>query len=638
MILLFSAAGLRYNAQMKRFQRLLNNVFTTKGSVRMNWWQSLIAIVLCSGIISALQLVIQHGNFFTSLGMYFRYPILFVLNGLPVVIVLTMFWLILRNVFYAASLGTLTFGLLSYVNLLKILDREDPLVPADLVLFREALDSAMHFSLDMYWSKVFLIAGVAFFFLLLGIKLKSKRFSWKTSLLSLLAVSISFVGLIQFGYSSKTLYQSFTVPNQYNIASVFNTLGFNYCFLYNVNLYQVEKPEGYHDAEIKALEYKEADKAQSAAAHNFRPHVIVVMCEAYSDVSEEDCIEYGEHDSPMKLYKDAISKNAINGHIVVPNYGAGTANTEFDVLTGMQTNMLGNTSSFRLVRKRTENLTTVFHDLGYTTAFLHPGNSWFYNRNSVYEHFGMDAKVFKDVFDESDYKGTIISDDAFLEELIRIFEEKKKEGPVFAYGVSIQNHQAYTYGKFGMDTPPVPTTKPVSDSSAESLSVYMQGVRDSSKMLDDLCRYIDSVNEPIMIVFFGDHRPNLLNAPSELGLGYNDFTRPKNVIETFKVPFMIRVNDAYAKEQKPDYSALKLGQSFVLSANYVGSVILELLDFRGVDAYFDELMELRKELPVIKHLQECFMLQDQSLVSQLPEELKLRMDRIHRWMYYRLKH
>lgn len=623
---------------MKRFQRLIQKAFTTKESVRMNWWQSLIAILLCSGFISALQLVIQHGNFFTSLGMYFHYPILFVLNGLPVVILLTIFWLILRNVFYAASLGTLTFGLLSYINLLKILDREDPLVPADLVLFREALDSALHFSLDMYWNKVFLIVGVAFFFLLLGIKFKSKLFSWKTSLLSLLVVSISFVGLIQFGYSNKPLYQSFTVPNQYNIASVFNTLGFNYCFLYNVNLYHVEKPEGYNESEIKAREYTESAKAQSAAALNFRPHVIVVMCEAYSDVSEEDCIGYDDHDSPMKLYKEAISKNAINGHIVVPNYGAGTANTEFDVLTGMQTNLLGNTSSFRLVRKKTDNLTTVFHSLGYTTAFLHPGNSWFYNRNSVYEHFGMDTKVFKDVFDESDYKGTIISDEAFLEELIRVFEEKKKDGPVFAYGVSIQNHQAYTYGKFGMDTPPVPTTRPVSDSSAECLSVYMQGVRDSSKMLDDLCHYIDSVDEPIMIVFFGDHRPNLLNAPKELGLGYNDFTNATHVIETFKVPFMIRVNEAYTKKQKPDYPSLELGSPFVLSANYVGSVVLELLDFKGVDAYFDELMELRRELPVIKHLQECFMLKDQSLVSQLPEELRNRLNLVHRWMYHRLKH
>ncbi|MDO4799600.1 MAG: LTA synthase family protein [Bacillota bacterium] len=602
----------------------------------MNLWQSLLAILLSSGLISALQLVIQQGDFLTSLNMYFRNPVLFLLNGLPVVAVMTLLWLILRNVFYSASISTLLFGLLSYVNLLKVVDREDPLIPSDIPLFREALDSAVNFSLDLYWSKLILILVVTLLFLVLGLKIKSKHYAWKMSLLCFILVSITFAGLVHFVYGNKSIYQSFRVPNKYNIASVFNTLGFNYCFLYHLNLYHVEKPEGYSESEIQALEYEPGEGMGSEP--KFKPHVLMVMCEAYSDISEEDSILYGDDDSPMKEYREAISKNAVDGYIVVPNYGAGTANTEFDVLTGMQTNLIGNTSSFRLVRKKTANLTSLFRRLGYHTMFLHPGQSWFYNRNSVYQHLGMQDQIYNDAFDASDFKGTMISDAAFLEKLIALFEEKKKDGPVFAYTVTIQNHQAYHYGKFGIETPPVPTKTPVSEASAESLSVYMEGVRDSSKMLLDLCRYIDTVDEPMVIVFFGDHRPNLLNAPSELGLGYNDFTDSRNAIATFQVPLMIRVNDAYVRQKPVDFESLDLPEDFVLSANYVGSVLLELLQFQGIDAYFDELMKLRRELPVIKHLQDAYMLGNQEIVQSLPEHLQKRFDLIHRWMYYRLKH
>lgn len=630
-----SESSMRYNKHMKQVCIKLKRIFMTREKWQMNWWQSLLAIILCSGVISALQLIIQYGDFFTSLKVYFRYPVLFLLNGLPVVVVVGILWLIIRNVFYASSVSTLIFGLLSYVNLLKILDREDPLIPSDVTLFREAFDSALHFSLDMFWNKVIGIIGIALLFAILGLKIKSKALSWKGTALSLVIVLISFTALIQSVYSNKDLYRSFEVPNKYNIASVFNTIGFNYCFLYNLNLYHVEKPTNYNEAEIRALEYA-SEKAP--ATSDFKPHVLIVMCEAFSDISEEDCIDFDEDNSPIKFYKEAISKNAIDGHIVVPNYGAGTANTEFDVLTGMQTNLIGNTSSFRLVRRKTANLTSIFNRRGYSTLFMHPGQSWFYNRNSVYKHFGMDELVFKDAFGEDAYKGTMISDDAFLKVLIELFEKKKKEGPVFAYTVTIQNHQAYHYGKFGGDTPPVPTKVPVSDSSAESLSVYIEGVRDSSKMLLDLCDYIDSVDEPTVLVFFGDHRPNLLNACNELGLGYNDFTNAQNVIETFKVPFMVRVNDAYVRHEKPDFQSLDLGDNFVISANYIGSVILELLDLKGIDAYFDELMKLRRKIPVIKHLQECYLLENKKTVNELPDDLKKQFELIHRWMYYRLTH
>ena len=72
--------------------------------------------------------------------------------------------------------------------------------------------------------------------------------------------------------------------------------------------------------------------------------------------------------------------------MVVPGFAGGTANTEFDVLTGMQTMALSasTTSAMRVVNRNLDSLFRVFGNDGYETAFCHPGDNWFYNRENVY--------------------------------------------------------------------------------------------------------------------------------------------------------------------------------------------------------------------------------------------------------------
>ena len=101
------------------------------------------------------------------------------------------------------------------------------------------------------------------------------------------------------------------------------------------------------------------------------------------------------------------------GHVVVPGFAGGTANTEFDVLTGMQTNALSatTTSSFRVVNRNLDSLFRVFAGDGYPTSFFHPGDDWFYNRENVYRWFGAEETVFADQMDDLEYKGRWVTDD-----------------------------------------------------------------------------------------------------------------------------------------------------------------------------------------------------------------------------------
>ncbi len=614
--------------------------------VRMGWALSCAAVLACSAAVCVMQLVIQQGGALGLLKGYMQQPLLFVLNGFPVVAVMTLGWMACGNVFYSAAFSTFVFGAASYANLLKIEGREDPLVPSDITLLREAASAVAEYSLDMHWWKLALAALLLAVFVFLGTRVKSASLKPVVRVTAALVVVLGFGASLKVAYSRESLYNNFKVPYRYNIAEVFNTLGFNYCFLYNLGLYKVDAPQGFDKAEIAALE-----KSELPGVPEFRPDVIIIMCEAFTDLADEACFTYTEEENPLKAYHEAVSRNAVSGHLLVPNYGAGTANTEFDVLTGMQTNMVGNTSSFRLIHKSTKSLASVFADAGYYDFFMHPGESWFYNRNSVYKYLGIDDQTFKDAFDESDYKGQMISDAAFLDELRKELADRADRAPLFAYTVTIENHQSYWYGKLGVDTPYAPLADglELGGASADSISTYMEGVKDSSEMLLNFCNYMDTLERPTLVVFFGDHRPNLGSAPAELGLNYNDFTTLENTVDSFSVPFMIRANDAYVKARGTSFEddAARLGlygaggagsaDDPLITANYLPSVILELIGFEGRDPFFDRLMELRREVPVIKALQSCYLTSG-GLTGSVSSELSAKIDLIHRWMYYRLKY
>lgn len=420
-----------------------------------------------------------------------------------------------------------------------------------------------------------------------------------------------------------------------NVPEVFRLCGFPYCFLHNYNLYPVEKPDGYQKTQVETLIDQDA---QHYVQPKVQPNILFLMCESYSDLSDADVFAYTEEDDPMHgFHVLADSPRARSGHIAVSNFGAGTANTEFDVLTGIQTNMISptNVSAFRVVHKAVNALPWDYQQAGYSTLFTHPGNSWFYNRDSVYQFLGMEERIFNENYTQADQKGTMISDDAFADHLISELDARLGgDAPLFAYGVSIQNHQAYTYGKYGFvpEQPPLNTT--ISDEAMEPLSVYMEGVRDSTAMLTKLCNYLDTRPEPVLLVFYGDHLPALgqdYGVYQELGLPIGMTDTSAHVLETYETPYLIWANEAYAPDC--DFDALELPET--ISSSYLGAAVYELTGMCGMDPYFDMLNAVRRSLPVINH--DVYLDASGQAITRLTSEQEAQIKCLQWWKYYRLK-
>ena len=593
-------------------------------------------LLLLAGWIFLMQFYISPGAFVWTIKHMILNPALLLLNLLPIAVVLLIVYFLCSNSFIAGAITNIVFGLMSYANLLKIEGRDDPFVPADIALLREALDATGEYRLDMHFGIVALILISTAVFVLLGIYLgRTQNRGKKGKVIGIIACACVFVASFFAAYDSAALYEKFPTSMEYNVTASFNELGFNYCFLHNVNLYGIDKPEGYSASEIEGC----IGDFSPAEPDTVKPQILTIMCEAFSDLNDGDAFTYTEEESPLHCYhlvRD--SANCISGEIVVPNFGAGTANTEFDVITGMQTNLISDTSNsaLRTFHKDIPSSAQVLKANGYDTYYMHPGLSWFYNRDSAMSHMGFDEKEFVDDFEDKSGLDTV-----YLEELINQLDARTANGEkLFTYSTTIQNHQAYVYSKYDFEIPKVKTSMALSPEAEEFLSVYTYGIKCSSEMLYELTEYLNSLTEPYMLVFFGDHLPALgadFLSYKEIGLDIGENGTPEQLVSSCTVPYIIWINDAYKNsiDFEKAVNDLELPADGRISACFLGEVALELAGFDEADAYYSFLGELRRELPVIKA--GIVGTPDGVLTDELSEEQAALVDKLHDWQYYRLK-
>lgn len=617
-----------------------------KGLV-MPMWLTILAIILCAGGVTLLSLILQPGSLITSLRVLKAQPVLLIYNGLPPLLILLLFYFLIGNVFFSSAVAAGIVGTLSLVNRYKITFRDDPLVPRDVFLLREAFNSVNSFEIDLEIFPIILLVLSVLLCIALGIFFKSKHFSKIPLRLSGAVLSVLLFALSIFTiYSNNDIYNGLKVSSRYNITTVFNELGFNYNFMRNLTTYPVEKPDGYRESEV--LQWINDGTGQEENLPEELPHIIFIMCEAFSDLSNEPVFGYTPENNPMKNFnrlKD--SPQTISGNIYVSNFGAGTANTEFDILTGMQTNLIApssvNTSAFRTVRKNLSTIPRLLESTaGYQTNFMHPGESWFYNRSSVYKFFGVEDQTFRNDYILSD-PNRGYSDSCVGENFITKFEEQRDtnpDSPVYSYIVTIQNHLPYPTDKNGAEPiSELPLNIPISDSAAGMLKTYLGGVRDGDMLLSTLTDYFNKIHEPVVLVFYGDHRPSFgsdFSVYKDLGMNVGNEGSPEEALSAYRVPYIIWQNDYSAEKGDITQRMKNMSPSEYqsISSNFLGSMVMELCGFSGADQYIDYINEMRKTVPVIwgKYSVDT----DGNFSDSLTDEQAKYLKKLRCWSYYRL--
>lgn len=624
---------------------------------------TLLSAVLLSGCITLLALWCQPNALRTVLAHFCAQPLLIVLNALPIGLLVLAFTFLFRNVFFAAAVVNFVVCGCSIANRIKLEVRDEPLFPRDFALLKEVGAAVGEYDISFPGFAIALVVlstlALVFCGLFLGCKplpLAALR-GWLGRLLGTAATLGAFIALIFTVYASNDLYNSFRVSNAYYIPSVFNELGFPYCFCHQFTTYPIDKPEGFDKSAAMAW-----DSAEGGGTDGQGVHVIMVMNEAFADITDAPALCYTEETDPLPhLHALQRDPHAITGKLVVPGFAGGTANTEFDVMTGMQTNALasaGNTSAMRVVNRKLDSLFRLYAADGYHTSYFHPGDDWFYNRENVLRWLGAEETVFINQMEDVEYKGRWVTDDYMAGQIEAEFEKTVAAGEtLFHYTTTIQNHMAYSAAKYGEDYvyPPLESSEPIPEDIRTMLEVYLEGARDADAMLGRLVDYFSQRSEPVVVVFFGDHLPYLGDNQAGYAAIGSDIaaaeTAQADALCSYEVPYVIWGNDAAAETLDWAQAAaeLELPENGCLSASFLGAAVAELTGHGASTAWFRFLNTLRRQLPVVQ--KNIFMLPDGTYCntselrqwqsadgSVTGESLLADILQWRQWSYYKLRY
>jgi phosphoglycerol transferase MdoB-like AlkP superfamily enzyme len=537
-------------------------------------------------------------------------------------------------------LTTSFFILFAFVDKVKTTLRQEPLLPSDFTLAKEALTIVKTFPPAQLFPVVLLLVALLAAVIISFCFSINKKPSRKTQLIGCLVILLFGCGANALLYSNTELYSQYPViDNPYFEVNQYSSKGLIYSFCHQFNITRVTPPEGYDKGTFDQLE-----KEQNLVSANNKPHIIMIMGEAFSDLSNNQNLDFSNYRDPLQNFKEmASSENAVSGKIVVPGYGGGTSNTEYDVLTACSTRYLNNPlPSYNFIHQPFDALPRRLAQIGYETQAIHPGYQWFYNRQNVYPYLGFDTCYFlEDSFDlATQGVGGYVNETATMDKILETLDAhiKTEETPLFSFTVTIQNHGPFD-NHYGSLPQSFDTDISLTEAQKDLLTQYFKGVTDADTQLGRLRDYAEASNEPIVVVYFGDHLPGFSNGMDffpllDYPIGPNGTLEER--LALYETPFLIWQNDA-AKEQcafMDNAKNISLPASRIINAQYLGALLTQLLGMEGVSPLFDYANEARELLPASTNT--IFVDANGNYSESATQEQKDIVSKMRAWQYYKL--
>nr|WP_252053636.1 LTA synthase family protein [Acinetobacter silvestris] len=243
------------------------------------------------------------------------------------------------------------------------------------------------------------------------------------------------------------------------------------------------------------------------------PNIIFVMSESHWDATQLD-------KSIPKNITPTIHKNQVST-LLSPSFGGGTANVEFEVLTGLNTLINNKKLAYVSNLKRpTYSLPTYLNQLGYETTAMHNNGKYFYNRSNIYQYLDFHRFISLENMVSASEKNKYINEGGWATDDLLYSniqnQLKNSEQPQFIYAISVENHPMYSDDRFGKDNYKISKVG-ISDASKRQLNTYLTGMKRADDKLKDLIENVKQLDRPTMIIFFGDHLPNLQAVYDEYG-------------------------------------------------------------------------------------------------------------------------
>lgn len=550
-------------------------------------------------------------------------------NLLPPVLLIWLMYFLTGRCWLSYLLTALPALGVALANYFKIQLRGDPLLASDLKLISEAGGIVGNYSLDMTpliqqtlgWAALGLV--LALLLLPRGLRRRDIRIF---GLLSAAAVmGTAFLTL----YCNEASYRRTTagseLVNPWSDTEVFVSHGVLYPFLYSVQDMLPVPPEGYQEAVASsALELY----PEEAIPEDQKVSVVGIMLEAFCDLTDFPALAEQEGVQAVYAPWHALEEESVSGDLLTNIFAGGTVDTEWCFLTGY--------SQYEEFRNDVDSYVWYFDRQGYQTRGGHPGFGWFYNRQNVNQFLGFQEYWFTEnhygeLVDpvEAQWNSDLLLVDEIAKDLRSCLDGEGR--PVFSFSVSYQNHGPYEWTYTANETYLDPKTSGLPEESCYVFNNYLHGANITISAMTLLAQQLEEMEEPVVLVLFGDHKPwggNSNDAYYGIGASF-DTTALEGFYQYYATPYLIWANSA-AKEtlgrefrgEGGDFSPCFLMPELFEQCGWTGPSFLQLAQ------------EVREITPLV-HQQGVYLTEGGQLTDHLSGEAADRLNEFFFAQYYR---
>ena len=500
-----------FKEKKERRQKILeerrNSEFARRMQPVYKWMNrlSLPLHFLLACVINFLIEVVSRLSLFEAWDYMVGTPMVFLYNAFLIFATFSIVYLVRRRTFVRILLSVFWL-FLGTCNGYLLTKRVTPFNAQDLKVLSDALELTNNY-FNTFELVMIIIGVVALILWIVSMWRRGGQFTGKMHrVIALGGVAASFalcIVLTDMAVDRRVISNYFG-----NIAFAYEDYGFPYCFSASLFNTGINEPSGYSEEMMAKISNDgEITKNETGRSEDELPNIIFVQLESFFDPTEVEWLRFSEDPIPnlRKLFSEYST-----GYFKVPSVGAGTANTEFEVLTGMSMRFFGpGEYPYKTYAKTNvlESAATALTSLGYGAEALHNNGGNFYSRARVFNNMGFDhytSKEFMNIL-QTTPKGWA-TDDILVPNIMESMDTT--EGQDFVFTISVQGHGDYPTEPT-LENPEIIVSGVEDEGKRNAWEYYVNEVHEMDKFVGQLIEAVESRDEPSVIVFYGDHLPTM---------------------------------------------------------------------------------------------------------------------------------
>lgn len=465
----------------------------------------LVSTLILAFLLNLIMECLGRRNPIEGLQYFITNPIMFFYNVLIIMMTLSVALLFKRRVFITFLISLVWVGC-AIANCVLLGFRTTPFSAIDLTMITYALSI-----IDIYLSKTEIILVSALILiaiaLIIFIALKAPKLHRKVRYIKGFAVVLAMVLIVSV--ATTTVLKTGLLTSRFeNLADAYKNYGFAYCLSNSFIDSGIDEPKNYSEEVIDGINDKATEALSENTTEEKHPNIIFLQLESFFDPNRIENLYYSRNPIPnfTKMKEEGIS-----GKLNVATVSAGTANTEFEILTGMSLQFFGaGEYPYKTILLETtcESIANNLRQLGYTNTAIHNNRASFYGRNDVFPNLGFDTFISKEYMMDMEYTPVSwVKDKVLTKEIIGAMEATDSKDFVFA--ISVQAHGKYPTEFKGNEDYEVYVYGDGEEDRIAGFSYLINQYYEMDMFLKELTDALNEFEEDTVLVAYGDHLPGL---------------------------------------------------------------------------------------------------------------------------------